>query len=68
MHFDFDLILCIPYFMDNEAKNIIQKMVFAETEDQFNMLYDDLQQMPIDYFDNNWHDCRKEWSIASHYE
>ncbi|XP_057336089.1 MATH and LRR domain-containing protein PFE0570w-like [Microplitis mediator] len=54
----------------DEAKRILQQMVYAETEDRYNELYDELRRLPksiLDYFNENWHDCRNEWSLSSDY-
>lgn len=48
------------------AKSILQKMVFSETEEEYDLLYEELKEMPqsvVDYFNENWHSIRNEWSL-----
>ncbi|CAG5075431.1 Protein of unknown function, partial [Cotesia congregata] len=54
----------------DEAKRILQEMVYAKTEERYFQLYEELKKMPqsiVEYFDKNWHECRKEWSLSSDY-
>ncbi|XP_053596521.1 putative uncharacterized protein DDB_G0275317 [Microplitis demolitor] len=52
----------------DEAKKILQELVYAETEENYQKLHGKLKTMPqsiVDYFDTNWHEDRKEWSLSS---
>ncbi|XP_057335124.1 protein PFC0760c-like [Microplitis mediator] len=54
----------------DEAKKILQELVYAETEENYDKLYEKLNTLPqsiVDYFDTNWHESRKEWSLSSDY-
>ena len=47
---------------------ILQKMVYANNEDNYLLLCDQLKSTElkniVEYFENNWHDIRKEWVIS----
>lgn len=52
----------------DESKRILQQMVYAESEERYLELYEELQKMPpsvVEYFNENWHESRKEWSIST---
>lgn len=43
---------------------ILSKMVYARSEEEYSKLYDDLKNAPqrvVEYFDDNWHAIRQEW-------
>lgn len=45
-------------------------MVYAETGEWYNELYEELKKLPqliMDYFNKNWHECRTEWPISNNY-
>lgn len=47
---------------------ILQKMVFAKSEEEYNKLYDDLNLLAsksvLDYFNSQWHPIRDEWTLG----
>ncbi|XP_043271633.1 uncharacterized protein [Venturia canescens] len=52
------------------AKEIIQKMVYARSEEQYQQLYQELNKLPnsiVDYFNSNWHEIRHEWSMSNNF-
>ena len=43
---------------------ILVKMAYARSEEDYSKLYDDLKNAPqrvVEYFDDNWHAIRQEW-------
>lgn len=49
------------------AKEIFQKMVYAKTSSQYEQLYARLQDLPQsvkDYFNDNWHHIKDEWTVS----
>lgn len=49
-----------------QTKSILQKMVYAARAEEYDLLYDDLLEMPetvVNYFNENWHPIRDEWSL-----
>lgn len=49
------------------ALEIIQRLVYSETEDSYNSIYEELVALKLDkvleYYNSNWHNIRDEWSM-----
>lgn len=54
----------------DSAKEIFQKMVYADSEAEYNRLYEEIKMMPrslVKYFDDNWHSIKNEWTLSENY-
>lgn len=48
------------------AKVILEKLVYAATEEEYDIIYEELKELPqsiIDYFEEHWHPIGNKWSL-----
>ncbi|KAH9360108.1 hypothetical protein HPB48_003834 [Haemaphysalis longicornis] len=61
--------LGISRTVQETALDLLQRMVYAQSEEEYGHLYRTLKSSSppavVDYFNSNWHDIHAEWIIAS---